>query len=253
MNVLSFSRGRTSAYMLAKYKDEIDLVVFANTGKEALGTLDFVRKCGEYFEKDIVWLEYTIVNKQKFIIVNYENASRDGQPFRELIHKRRFIPNVGMRFCSMEMKALTIKRYLKSIGVDVKEVDMYLGIRADEPSRYHRLKDNMRNGWYNKMPLYKDRITEEDVLNYWSNQPFDLDINRWEGNCDLCFLKGMSKKLELLRQKPEVAKFWIEMEQTIGKTFHKKYSVQDILYMSQSQLNLFDGFDDDIECSCNID
>ena len=253
MNVLSFSGGRTSAYMLAKYREEIDLVIFANTGKEALGTLDFVRKCGEYFEKDIVWLEYTTDNKQKFNVVNFDTANRNGKPFKQLIEKRKFIPNVGMRFCSMEMKALTIKRYLKSIDINIKEVDMYLGIRADEPSRYHRLKDNMRNGWYNKMPLYKDRIIEEDVLNYWSSQPFNLDINKWEGNCDLCFLKGMSKKLELLRQKPEVAKWWIEMEGMIGATFHKKYSVREILHMSQSQLNLFEGFDDDIECACNID
>lgn len=253
MNVLSFSGGRTSAYMLARYRDEIDLVTFANTGKEALGTLDFVRKCGEYFEKDIVWLEYTTDNEKKFNIVDFNTANRDGKPFAQLINKRKFIPNVGIRFCSMEMKALTIKRYCKSIGVDVKEVDMYLGIRADEPRRYHKLKYNMRNGWYNKMPLYKDRVTEEDVLKYWSNQPFDLDINKWEGNCDLCFLKGMSKKLELLRQKPEVANWWVDMENEIGATFHKKYSVEQLLKMSKTQLNLFAGFDEDIDCSCNID
>jgi len=253
MNVLSFSGGRTSAYMLSKYKDEIDLITFANTGKEALGTLDFVRKCAEYFEKKIVWLEYTTTNKQKFKIVDYSTANRNGQPFKELIAKRKFIPNVSMRFCSMEMKALTIKRYLKSIDIDIKEVDMYLGIRYDEPRRYHKLKDNHRNGWYNKMPLYKDKVTEKEVLEFWDKQPFDLDINKWEGNCDLCFLKGMTKKLELLRQKPEVAKWWIEIEDLIGATFHKKYSVKELLTMSKSQLNLFAGFDNDIDCSCNID
>ena len=89
MNVLSFSGGRTSAYMLAKYKDEIDLVVFCNTGKEAEGTLDFVRKCGEYFDKEIIWLEYNPTSVNKYDIVTFETASRNGEPFERLIHKLR--------------------------------------------------------------------------------------------------------------------------------------------------------------------
>ena len=64
MKVLSFSGGRTSAYMLENY--DFDLAIFCNTGKEPEGTLDFVGKCGEYFDKEIVWLEYTTDNKEKF-------------------------------------------------------------------------------------------------------------------------------------------------------------------------------------------
>jgi hypothetical protein len=40
------------------------------------------------------------------------------------------------------------------------------------------------------------------------------------------------------------------MENHIGATFNKNYSVSELLKMSKEQLNLFDN---DIECFCNID
>ena len=52
--LISFSGGRTSAYMLKKIIEAYDgtlpddmHVVFANTGKEMPQTLDFVRDCAE--------------------------------------------------------------------------------------------------------------------------------------------------------------------------------------------------------------
>ena len=63
---LSFSGGRTSAYMLYKTLEAHDgvlpeetFVAFANTGMEHPATLDFVRDCGEQWGVDIVWLEAT--------------------------------------------------------------------------------------------------------------------------------------------------------------------------------------------------
>jgi hypothetical protein len=149
------------------------------------------------------------------------------------------------------MKAKTIKRYLKNyLKLDISDVEMILGIRADEPNRYYKLKDSNRNGWENVMPLFKDNITKKHIFEFWKKQPFDLNINSHEGNCDLCFLKGSTKKIELLRQNPKVADWWIEMEKNINATFNKNYSVSELLKMSKEQLNLFDN---DIECFCNID
>ena len=106
MKILSFSGGRTSAYMLANY--DFDLAIFCNTGKEAEGTLDFIRKCGEYFDKEIIWLEYTTDVKEKFKIVNFETANRNGNPFEQLIKKSKFIPNEMTRTCTLELKIKTI-------------------------------------------------------------------------------------------------------------------------------------------------
>ena len=73
MKILSFSGGRTSAYMLANY--EFDLAIFCNTGKEAEGTLDFIRKCSEFYDKEIIWLEYNPENKND--ILNSNSKSKE--------------------------------------------------------------------------------------------------------------------------------------------------------------------------------
>lgn len=61
---ISFSGGRTSAYMLHQILEANgDLpkrakVVFANTGREMPATLDFVQECSERWNVPITWLEY---------------------------------------------------------------------------------------------------------------------------------------------------------------------------------------------------
>ncbi len=61
-------------------------------------------------------------------------------------------------------------------------------------------------------PLAKAGVTVEMVDAYWDASPFDLELRRDEGNCDLCFLKGAAKILRLIRERPESADWWIKME-----------------------------------------
>src|SRR6478736_1396061 len=99
--VYSFSGGRTSAFMTIKglelKNDENTVVIFANTGKENEATLKFVNECDLYiqrnFGKSIVWLEYNPNPELWFNIVDFETASRNGEPFSALIAKRKYLPN----------------------------------------------------------------------------------------------------------------------------------------------------------------
>lgn len=104
--VISFSGGRTSAYMLWRIlqsnnglPDEA-IVCFANTGKEDEATLEFVRDCEKNWGIQIHWLEY-ISEKPKFKRVNFDTASRNGEPFEVMVQdKGMMIPNNFMRFCT---------------------------------------------------------------------------------------------------------------------------------------------------------
>jgi 3'-phosphoadenosine 5'-phosphosulfate sulfotransferase (PAPS reductase)/FAD synthetase len=144
--VVSFSGGRTSAYMLwrvlqsngGKLPEEA-VVCFANTGKEEAATLQFVRDCETHWQVPIVWLEYQPENP-KFRVVDFETASREGEPFAALIKKRKYLPNSIARFCTTELKVLAIDRYMKSIGID--EYCTMVGIRADEPRRVAKMRNN---------------------------------------------------------------------------------------------------------------
>ncbi len=135
VSVINFSGGRTSAYMTKRLIDEgleNYIVTFQNTGKEMPATLDFINECDKRWNLNIVWLEYRYGSN--FEVVNYETASRNGRPFDELIAwKDGTLPNTFMRYCTGELKINTLKRYMKSIGVN--GWNHFVGIRYDEPRR----------------------------------------------------------------------------------------------------------------------
>ena len=58
------------------------IVLTVTAGKEEEATLEFVRDCGEKWNVPIVWLEYTTheIPKERFKIVDFKTASREGEP-----------------------------------------------------------------------------------------------------------------------------------------------------------------------------
>lgn len=259
MNIISFSGGRTSAYMAKRLIDEgleDYLVCFQNTGKEMPATLDFINECDKRWGLNIVWLEYRYGNN--FEVVDYETASRDGRPFKELIeHKNHFLPNTMMRYCTDQLKIQTLRRYLKK-SLGVQEWSSYIGIRYDEPRRWNKTKF-MPKYVDIEHPLVKWKVTKEDVLNWWSKQDFDLMLNEPYGNCDCCFLKGKGKLAIIAKERPDLFKWWEEVE---GKSmnlypdsvkgFKREITYKQLREKSQAQQGLFDG-DPSFECFCNID
>ena len=73
------------------------IVCFANTGKEDEATLEFVRDCAINWNVNIKWLEFRD-DEKKYAIVDFETASRNGEPFEALIKKRNYLPNPVSRF-----------------------------------------------------------------------------------------------------------------------------------------------------------
>lgn len=249
--VISFSGGRTSAYMLWRVLEANDglpddaKVVFANTGKEDEATLRFVDQCSKNWDVNIVWLEYKS-DAPKYKLVNFDTASRKGEPFQSLIEKKNYLPNMVARFCTAELKVLTIDRYLKTFGWD--DYVTMVGIRADEPMRVAKMRGNKD---IKLTPLADDGITEADIFAFWDRQFFDLELPRVSGasNCDLCFLKGSGIVMGLIAQKPERAIWWAEMEQKIGARFRSdRPSYAEMMRYTKDQQVLFD--DQSISCFC---
>ncbi len=259
---ISFSGGRTSAYMLYQIlhannglPDEA-VVCFANTGKEEEATLRFVQDCSEHWGVHIYWLEYRD-NEQRFEVVSYETASRKGEPFEALILKKKYLPNPVTRFCTIEMKIRTISKFCKWMGLDIGESDAWVGIRADEPRRVAKIG-------IDRLPLVKAGITAKDIGAFWKAQPFDLGLpningKTMHGNCDLCFLKGGSQVVSLIAEKPERAIWWAKMESLVASVnvqshdgtakFRKdRPSYQDMMNFTIDQADMFT--DESIGCFC---
>lgn len=252
--LISFSGGRSSAYMLYQmlplHPD--DHVVFANTGREHPATLDFIRDISIHWDVTITWVEYDPEMKGKFKIVDYDSASRNGEPYAKLIAKRKYLPNIMTRFCTSDLKVKPMKRYMQYLGY--KFWDCVLGIRYDEPFRWGRiLQNSQKEPWFYVLPMVLDFPTSKpDVLEFWKTMPFDLQIHGDQGNCDLCFLKGRGKLVRLIKENPKLADWWKEQEQNTGSKFIKDISYQELVHVARTQLTIdFDSID--YPCHCNID
>ena len=249
--VISFSGGRTSAYMLWKVLQTHQwilppkaIVLFANTGKEEEATLKFVHDCSVHWMVDIHWLEFRD-NEKKFEKVTYETASRNGEPFEQLIDKKNYLPNQAQRFCTQELKVKTFDRYLKSIGWN--QFVTFVGIRADEKRRVAKISQQEDK----LMPLAKDNVSEKDVWEFWNKSIFDLKLPKQSGasNCDLCFLKGTAILTSLIQQNPSRTIWWEKQEEKIGARFSKdKPTYKQMANFNRDQSQLF--IDQSIECFC---
>ena len=266
---ISFSGGRTSAFMLYKILEAHDMslpseaiVCFANTGKECEETLEFVHACETNWGVKINWLEYKAheVPKERFKVVTYETASRNGEPFFDSIKQNgKFnLPNPVARFCTTNMKIRVIHHFLKSLGWQHNENMDWVGIRADEQRRAAKI-DRSRT------PLVVAGITKEDVGRFWKNHPFDLKLPNnngvtMHGNCDLCFLKPAHQIQSLIQEKPERALWWMNIEDLASKSsetfgdgakFRKdRPSYAQMYKYALAQTDMFDQNEEGIACFC---
>lgn len=259
--VISFSGGRTSALMLRRCLDaglDDDVhVCFANTGKEREETLEFVHEIEKRWGVVVRWLERPTDPEDVagFRIVSFETASRQGEPFAKLISDRKFPPNPVTRFCTTELKIRVMKRFMLSLGhghwVNV------VGLRADEPGRVASMRDKEgKERWSVEMPLADAGIRLADVDAFWKRQPFGLALKSWEGNCDLCMLKGRAKKERIIRDRPDLPGWWIEQEVRTKATFRASGPTYAQLVELAARPMLFaddelDGIDDLGDCVCS--
>lgn len=266
---IAFSGGRTSAFMLWHILDAHDgqlpeyvNISFQNTGLEHEKTLEFIRDVETKWNLDIAWLEGPIEYREgqltpdSFRIVDFCSASRNGEPLEALIKARGFLPNVVNRWCTGELKIKTQKRYIEeTFGWD--EFQVVLGLRADEPRRVARLKHSaLRKGITQIAPMATAGHTERDVLEFWKNQDFDLDLPGGDntfGNCVGCFLKSVPKLKKICDAKPEHFDWWARMEEKYGDQFRRdRPSYKNLQVEFRIQGRLFDDFleDDSIPCTC---
>ena len=272
--VCTFSGGRTSAFMglmlkeHPKYKDYDKVFIFANTGKELPETLDFIDRCDKEWGLGVVWLEAKVIHEKgvgtNYKVVDYQSASRAGQPFEDMLNKYP-LPNNMASNCTRELKLAPINKFVKSLGYD--EVYTAMGIRFDER---HRESNTAKEQNVIYPLIYDLKVDNKFIRDWWDKQPFDLALKDYEGNCDLCFKKSLKKRLTLIKERPEVAKWWLDMEdkyssETIPRfDLRTNVSVEQLVEMAKQpftkahdlheldkqQCDLFD-FETDCFCKAN--
>lgn len=218
--LVSFSGGKTSGYMAhllkREWSDVFDLLfVFANTGQEREETYEFVRRCDEYFDLDLVWVEAEVFHGSRkgcgHRVVDFNSADRTGQVFEEMI-KKYGIPNQAWPHCTRELKANPIRSYAKSIGWNVYFTA--IGIRTDEAQR-----GSPDDAFV--YPLISHFPTDKiDVNTFWESMPFTLELEEHQGNCAWCWKKSAKKLHKLIDESPEIFDFPDRMEKLYGLAGH---------------------------------
>ena len=251
---VSFSGGRTSAYLLRQVLDAHDgvlppnaYVLFANTGREHAATYDFVERIGRDWCQ-VIWLEWAT---NGYEVTTPQTANRDGKPFADLITKRNYLPNPIARFCTSDLKVIPMKKFMQDQGH--QDFTSVIGLRADEHRRVAKLRSDPTRDI--AMPLADANVTREDIIAWWTAQPFDLQLPHDDpafGNCDLCFLKGASRIERVIRHEPDRARWWADQESKIGARFRKdRPTYRQLLTQITVQGHLFQHIDDTtIPCDC---
>ena len=90
---------------------------------------------------------------------------------------------------------------------------------------------------------------------FWASQPFDLRIQGYQGNCDLCFLKGRETRLKIIRENPALAEWWIRMEHETSQPFRAhSMNYRELADHARRNPTLFDLLksqeDGIIDCMC---
>ena len=245
--VVSFSGGRTSAYlckvMIDTYgRDNVDFI-YMDTGAEHSKTYEFIRNVNREFGLDLVCLRgdfnQPLGKGHQYDIIDIENIKPDLEPYRAMVNKYG-TPTVASGWCTSRMKEETHDKYCNDV-YGKGNYETWIGIRADEPKRLGGVgkKKSLR---------YMAEVTDaekQDVLNYWSKMPFDLNIDEWLGNCVFCFKKSNLKLAAAQRDEPELYIKWLEMVQSAPD--RNKRDSQNSMHMYRGKRTLpeliatFDG------------
>jgi len=236
-----------------------------NTSKERQETLDFLNDC-RYYNIVPIWLEAD-VNYEKGKVTGFKITDRlrceeDGSVFESML-KKYPLPNNKASNCTRELKQRPKEQFIKKYFSNY-EIITVVGIRADEAHRksIHAERDKVIYPLCDEFP-----VNSEFIRSWWSRQPFDLQLKDYEGNCDLCFKKSLKKRLTIIKENPERAKWWLEMEEKYADEQVPRFdlrtnkSVQELVEMAQRPFtkaeDLFelsqqqkDLFDFETDCFC---
>jgi len=267
ITVNSLSGGKTSSYIAVHYPADYNVFALVRTNdKNCLFPDAKIRqivsdKIGTEFigtlEEDTII--YTMLDLEQFIGKKIDWVT--GKTFDEIIVRgdKKYLPNVTIRFCTIEMKLDPINKWWWD---NIQEtVEMRIGFRANEIIRAGRMnekcdKNNIlwqkfvvgqhesgRNKWKNfpmripKFPLIENPTFKDKIEEYWKDKPVRF---AYLNNCVGCFHRNEILLNKMCRKQPNKMQWFIDQELTsnsprgwkMGITYEKikNYKMQTELF-----------------------
>jgi hypothetical protein len=247
-HVVSFSGGRTSAYLVhlmeekRKYEGWDVEYVFMDTGAEHPETYEFIKNIVNEWGVNLICLK-AVINPTLGVGVNYEKVG-----LKDLKWDMSLMQQLAMKHGTPCFKAPDCTKLLKNQPFSKfcnetfgrGNYITWLGIRADEK---RRLKP--RDGV--KYLAEIDWITKPEVVAWWSRQSFDLNIPEWLGNCVFCVKKDIKKVALAQKQEPELAISWMDTFSSDGVRQMKNENPQEMYRMNLTLPKIIEMYERDSE------
>jgi hypothetical protein len=235
--VVSFSGGRTSAYlctlMKEKYGDDVDFV-FMDTGAEHPNTYDFIRKVDKAFKLDLICLKARFTTPlgtgNPYEIVDIDDIGYNLDGWKEMLEKYSTPYNPSGAFCTMMLKNQPFYKFCDNT-YGKKEYITWLGIRADEPGR---LKERERVEYLANISDFE----KSDILKWWEGQPFNLDLDSAIlGNCVFCIKRRPNKTAMAIKLEPKMAQDFIDLVEGVTvRIVEGRKAKYDAMYRGKQSL-----------------
>lgn len=293
INVVSFSGGRTSAYMLNVIRrlHPESRFVFMDTGAEHHDTYRFIRDIVDSWGIDLACLRVTPVMidgvGSSYETIPYNECKQDLIPWQRMLQKYGH-PYVGGAFCTDRMKTVPFTKYCND-NFGKGNYKTWIGIRQDEPVRLwgdaasYSLtgigldNDGMSSLFVKAIKIARqmnleyasqfiageiqktssaydlcceriefiingnlnflaeiDGSDKQDIIEWWSQQSFDLGIPEHKGNCVFCIKKSLQKVALAAKDEPEMAgAFWnclVAYDKKEDKVMYRnKHTLQEVI------------------------
>lgn len=176
-----------------------------------------------------------------YTVIGVNDLNPDLKPFADMLGKYG-VPYIGGMFCTDRMKLTPFKKYCDEtygknnyetwLGIRSDEVSRVLGkklhksiselgyddgeilniykmdlnslsntlVIPEEDEIFHSIVDRRRQGV--KYLAEISDFDKQDILDFWSEMPFDLGLDEWLGNCVFCPKKSNLKLAAAQRDEP---------------------------------------------------
>lgn len=241
----SVSAGYSSVMMAVKLREWFPnhkiVYAMANTSKERLESLEFMHECDIHYGLKLKWIEaefheHGIGATPK--VVSFNDLKRNGEIFEAGI-KKNGIPFSKNKWCNRDMKLEVLKKYADSI-FGKNDYSIAVGIRVDEIDRVR--KDYKTNNVF--YPLIDNEIDTKARNKFWKNQPIQINIPAFKGNCDLCFEKSNRKLMTILSEEPNTGDWWQEMINKYGNVEKPTSPSYNDLLKRNGRMTFYRGYQD---------